>query len=571
MTRRVLVALLALTTSVLVAAVIPLGLKATDHELSAYVDDARAVTRSAASVAEEQLADHRRSADVGRLVAASRRAGDTLVILNARHRVVASVGPQSAVPPDLVAEAVAERQVETRVGDRYVSVAVPVRDTGPLVGTVVLARPLAPLDARIRALWLTLALIAAAALGASAVLAFALARWLSRPLAELDASARRLGAGDLTARAAATAGPPELRRLATSFNTMAARLETLVRGHRAMVADVSHQLRTPLAALRLRLDLLAQDADPATAAEIAGGLEEFARLSRLVDGLLAVARAENTVPRPVLIDVPEVIRERVAAWQPVAADRGVRLSAAVPQPLAALIGAGHLDQILDNLIANALDATAADDSVTVSAEVTSGLSDRPGAGRHSPGHKDASSTGSAAAGAAAGAAAAGASAPGSAAVGASAPGSAAVGASSAGSAAAESARDGTGHDASGRDDSMGAVLDTVTPPPGHIVGGVRVVVADDGPGMSANDRARAFGRFTTASPGGTGLGLAIVQRLVNSNGGTATLEETPGGGLSVIMEFRSTPPAGAGTAKSPRSGAAGPPPDRSEAARAPST
>jgi len=118
---------------------------------------------------------------------------------------------------------------------------------------------------------------------------------------------------------------------------------------------------------------------------------------------------------------------------------------------------------------------------------------------------------------------------------------------------------------------MGAVLDTVTPPPAHIVGGVRVVVADDGPGMSANDRARAFGRFTTASPGGTGLGLAIVQRLVNSNGGTATLEETPGGGLSVIMEFRSPPPAGAGTAKSPRSGAAGPPPDRSEAARAPST
>ncbi len=557
MTRRVLVALLALTTSVLVAAVIPLGLKATDHELSAYVDDARAVTRSAASVAEEQLADHRRSADVGRLVAASRRAGDTLVILNARHRVVASVGPQSAVPPDLVAEAVAERQVETRVGDRYVSVAVPVRDTGPLVGTVVLARPLAPLDARIRALWLTLALIAAAALGTSAVLAFALARWLGRPLAALDASARRLGAGDLTARAAATAGPPELRRLATSFNTMAARLETLVRGHRAMVADVSHQLRTPLAALRLRLDLLAQDADPATAAEIAGGLEEFARLSRLVDGLLAVARAENTVPRPVLIDVPEVIRERVAAWQPVAADRRVRLSAAVPQPLAALIGAGHLDQILDNLIANALDATAADDSVTVSAEVTSGLSGRPGAGRHSPGHKDASSTGSAAAGAAA--------------AGASAPGPAAVGASSSGSAAAESVRDNTGHDASERDDSMGAVLDTVTPPPAHIVGGVRVVVADDGPGMSANDRARAFGRFTTASPGGTGLGLAIVQRLVNSNGGTATLEETPGGGLSVTMEFRSPPPAGAGTAKSPRSGAAGPPPDRSEAARAPST
>ena len=455
--------------SVLVAAVIPLGFKATGHELHSYVDDARAVARSAAAVAEEQLADNRPSPDTGRVLAAARREGDTLVILDASRRVVASVGSRSVVPSTLVTDAIAERQVETNVGDKYVTVAVPVRDTGPVVGTVTLARPLAPLDARIRALWLTLALVAAAAIGASTVLAFALARWVSRPLAELDASARRLGAGDLSARALATAGPPELRRLATSFNAMASRLETLVRGHRAMVADVSHQLRTPLAALRLRLDLLAQDADPATAAELAGGLEEFARLSRLVDGLLAIARAENTVPRPVAVDVSEVIRERVQAWQPVAADRGVQLAADVIAPVTAAIGEGHLEQILDNLIANALDAASADDHVTVSAAATGADSGRQGV------------------------------------------------------------------------------------PPEAGAPGVRVVVADDGPGMSAADRERAFGRFTTTSPGGTGLGLAIVHRLVTSNGGTAALEETPGGGLSVVLEFAS---ARAAPAALPRSQAA---------------
>jgi signal transduction histidine kinase len=475
LTRRILLALLALTMSVLVAAVIPLGFKATSYALHSYVDDARAMTRSAAAVAEEQLADGRPSPNTARVLAAARRGGDSLVILNARRQIVASAGPRSAMPAGLVSEAVAEREVETKVGGKYVAVAVPVRDTGPVVGAVALARPLAPLHDRIRDLWLTLALIAAAAIGASAVLAFALARWVSKPLAELEGSARRLGTGDLTARAPATTGPPELRRLATSFNAMASRLETLVRGHRAMVADVSHQLRTPLAALRLRLDLLAQDADPATAAELAGGLEEFARLSRLVDGLLAVAKAENTVPRPTAVDVGEVIRDRVQAWQPVAADRGVRLTASAGPtgPIAAAIGEGHLEQILDNLIANAIDTIASGGNVTVSARARGEIK----------GHAAGSEAGSPGAGA-------------------------------------------RGNGGAPGDREAGGA------------GGVRVVVADDGPGMSAEDRSRAFGRFTTASPGGTGLGLAIVHRLVTSNGGTATLEETPGGGLSVVLDLR---------------------------------
>ena len=470
MTRRILLALLALTTSVLVAAVIPLGFKATEQELSTYKDDARAVARAAAAVSEERLADHDPSPDMGRVLATARREGDALVVLDIKGRVIASVG-RRGVPANLVDEAVGGGEPETEVERGYVTVVIPVRETRTVVGTVTLARPLAPLNDRIRALWFTLALIAAAAVGASAVLAFALARWVSRPLAELDASARRLGGGELAARAAASAGPPELRRLAASFNTMASRLETLVHGHRAMVADVSHQLRTPLAALRLRLDLLAQDADAATAAELAGTLEEFARLSRLVDGLLAVAKAEHAVPRPVPVDVRHVVTERVAGWQPVASDRGVSLTARVAGHAIAAIGDGQLEQVLDNLLANALDATTAGDHVTVSVTATSG---------------------------------------------------------------------------SGPSGSAGATRGRAAPLPVSASDGVRVLVADDGPGMSQHDRARAFGRFTTLSPGGTGLGLAIVYRLVTSNGGTAKLEETPGGGLSVMLEFRAAPPVQAG-------------------------
>ena len=200
------------------------------------------------------------------------------------------------------------------------------RDPGPVDRTAE--------QRRRRRLWVILGTIAVVAMIGAALLAFGLARWVSRPLAGLDTAAGRLADGDLAIRAVVDSGPPELRRLATTFNTMAGRLEALVHGNRAVIADVSHQLRTPLAALRLRLDLLAADTDPdpeTTGHELAGALEELARLSRLVDGLLAVARAENVVPVPAAVDVAEVARERVVAWHPVADDRGIVLEAPVSE------------------------------------------------------------------------------------------------------------------------------------------------------------------------------------------------------------------------------------------------
>jgi HAMP domain-containing protein len=232
----------------------------------------------------------------------------------------------------------------------------------------VLARSTAELDERLRVLWAVLAAIAAAGLVTGAIAAVWVARWAGRPLSALDAAAQRLGAGALDTRSAARQGPPEVRRLASTFNTMAGRLEALVHGNRAMMADVSHQLRTPLAALRLRLDLLATDADEATAAELAGAQGEIARLSRLVDGLLAVSRAESAVTVPVPVPVAEVVRDRVAAWSPVAEERAAGLSASGPGQLHASLGEGHLEQILDNLIANALDAVPAGGHVRVSAQ-----------------------------------------------------------------------------------------------------------------------------------------------------------------------------------------------------------
>jgi signal transduction histidine kinase len=356
MTRRILLAFVGLTMAILAAAVIPLGIEATAHDYHDYVEDSLNRARTAAGAAEEWLGDHNRGPALSDVVATAGRQGDGMIILSASGNVLATSRPDVAVPGSMTGQARRGGTATRLIGDHLIAV-VPVREEGPVLGAVVVVRPTQALEQRMTVFWATLAIIAAAALVAAAGVGLAVARWVARPLAVLDSSARRLGDGDLAVRAPSGTGPGELRRLAATFNTMAGRLETLVHGHRAVIADVSHQLRTPLAALRLRLDLLAADADQHTAAELGGALGELSRLSRLVDGLLAVARAENVVPHPVPVDVREVITERVDAWFPVAAERGVRIETAVPRRMTALLGDGYLEQILDNLLANALDAT----------------------------------------------------------------------------------------------------------------------------------------------------------------------------------------------------------------------
>jgi signal transduction histidine kinase len=460
-TNRILLALLAFTAAVLVGAVVPLTLDATNHDRSSFIQDTLESARTDAAVAQARL-DGGADLALYFVLNQAAEAGDGLLILRIVHGNLVQV-TEEGMPAGgwrkLAAEADGQDQAITETTGSRVVAAVPVFNQGnqqlPLVGTVILARSAAPLNRDIRTLWVVFGGVSVAAMIAAVLIAFGLARWVNRPLAGLDSAARRLADGDLAIRAATGSGPPELRRLARTFNTMAGRLEALVHGNRAVIADVSHQLRTPLAALRLRLDLLAADADPLTAAELAGALDELARLSRLVDGLLAVARAENVVSVPVTVDVAEAASERVAAWHPVADDRGILLADTRPAGrVLAWLGEGHLEQILDNLIANALDALSPGDRLRVTA--------------------------------------------------------------------------------------------TQTPD------GARVTVADNGPGMSAEDRARAFLRFSTSNPNGTGLGLAIVHRLATSNGGRARLDPTPGGGLTVTLDFPVVPAANGAAGTDPK-------------------
>jgi signal transduction histidine kinase len=365
MTRRVAAALLVLTLAVLVAAVVPLALGAIAHERDSFIQDTARTAASIAGIAEAPLGDHEpNDPAMAAALKTAAREGDELLLLNKQREVVVSQGkPRDQAWRQLVAQSTRQNDPTTELtSDRVIAVQTVWEDGnlgGTAIGTLVLERPTGPLNQNIMNLWFYLVGLSGAAMAAAVFIAYLFARWVSRPLAQLDGTARKIADGDLAVRAKTEDGPPELRRTAATFNMMAGRLEALVHGHRAMLADASHQLRTPLTALRLRLDLLAVDSPPAAAAELAGAQEEIARLSRLVDGLLATARAEAVTEQLEHIDVLEAVHERVVAWQPVADGNGVKLcaepSSLSPAPMVAL-GAGHLEQILDNLLDNAIEA-----------------------------------------------------------------------------------------------------------------------------------------------------------------------------------------------------------------------
>ncbi|MEU1335834.1 HAMP domain-containing sensor histidine kinase [Streptomyces sp. NPDC090075] len=209
-----------------------------------------------------------------------------------------------------------------------------------------------------------LVLAAAAAIGAVA------ARRITRPLRELNSMASKFSDGDLTARSPVT-GPAETRTLAHTLNQGAERLDTLVASQRIFVADASHQLRTPLTALRLSLDNIADGVDDEFVREdVEQATAEVVRMSRLVNGLLVLARAEAKVTAPEPLQLLDIVEERLDVWRPAADERGVHIAlrgSADGRPTV-LASPGHLDQVLDNVLSNALEVSPDGGTITVRAD-----------------------------------------------------------------------------------------------------------------------------------------------------------------------------------------------------------
>jgi signal transduction histidine kinase len=238
-----------------------------------------------------------------------------------------------------------ERRSET-LDETILATAVPVLEPGSADPTGAV-RVTQSVDAVGRATWrATLGLVAIGllvlvlGLAAGAVIAGQVAG----PVRRLDEAARRVADGDLSARATVE-GSAEQQRLARTFNDMTARLERLVASQREFVADASHQLRTPLSGLRLRLEeARASTDDPAAHEEIEAGLGELDRLSAMVTELLVLSQAGEVDAPAERVDLEDAARRVAERW-------GVEASGTAAE---GVCSPADLDRALDVLVENAL-------------------------------------------------------------------------------------------------------------------------------------------------------------------------------------------------------------------------
>ena len=212
------------------------------------------------------------------------------------------------------------RRHSDTLGEELLLVTVPVTNLDQTIGALRVSAPMGEVEASVRSSWLALALIGLAVVLAGLVLAWILAGSIARPVEKLRTAAGRLGRGDLDARVEPE-GPQELDELGRSFNRMAGELSDNLAAQRDFVANASHQLRTPLTGIKLRLEAIRGEGG-AAADEAAKAEAELDRLSLLVDDLLALARASSDHASPERVDLGDAVRSAGRRWAEPAATAG---------------------------------------------------------------------------------------------------------------------------------------------------------------------------------------------------------------------------------------------------------
>ncbi len=271
---------------------------------------------------------------------------DRLAIYDAAGTLIAGRGPGRADAAAL--GALRTRRPAGAADAGGLRVAVPLLSGERVTGVVVARRDGAGVAGRTERAWLALAGLAAGLVALSVLAALALGSRLAGPLETLAALARKVGEGDFAARAKPV-GIREIDDVGAALDRSSRRIEELVNRERAFSADASHQLRTPLAALRLELEALALEQD---SVELAAALTQVDRLHGKVETLLAVARGTPAAVRTT--DLVRLAREVEARWHGPLAAAGRPLRVRVdPGPAVAALSPAVVGEIVDVLVENA--------------------------------------------------------------------------------------------------------------------------------------------------------------------------------------------------------------------------
>jgi len=351
----------------IVALLVPLGLSLHDR-VNAEV---RSQARSQAEVVAARAAPLIAPPQPAELADLARRAG-----LNVRGRVLitgatgivladsasaATVGSSYADRPEVAAALNGEVTQDTRssltLGEDILATAVPVL-TGSRspAGAVRVTQSIASVNRAIRRTWLALGAIGLLVLGLGLIAGAIIARRIARPILQLDAAAERVAHGDLSARAVVE-GSTEQQALARTFNSMTGRLQTLLAAQREFVADASHQLRTPLAGLRLRLEEARSEAtSPQQKEDLDAGLGEVDRLARIVTDLLELSRAGEGDRAAATTDPAAAVRSAGERFAATAGAAGCTLLIEPGPEPGTPVACHHsdLDRMLDVLVENAI-------------------------------------------------------------------------------------------------------------------------------------------------------------------------------------------------------------------------
>ncbi len=341
MRRALAVVALAVTALVVLAFLVPLGLlvrgQARDRALSRAQRDAQSVA-SGLAVAASLVPGGELSPELADVVIAASGEPERITVFLPDGR---AAGTPAASDNLAAARSGSAFTVDVEGGTE---VLVPVSTAA---GTTVVRAFASAADQRagVAPAWGLLAGLGVVLVGVAVLVADRLGRSMVDPVRRLANAAHRLGEGDLDVRVA-TAGPPEVAEVSEAFNHLAGRLRELLVAERESVADLSHRLRTPLAALRLQAEAVGTPADREAL------LTDIDRLTRAVDRLIADARRPGDEPAPPA-DLAQVVRHRAAFWSVLAEEQERTVAVDVPSvPVRVALPAGELGALVDTLLEN---------------------------------------------------------------------------------------------------------------------------------------------------------------------------------------------------------------------------